>query len=353
MTPATDRSRFPARRGAAWALAAAVLFGVATPAIQWVGAGVGPFAVAALLYAGAAAVGASMRRPTTREAAVVRGDLPRIVAMAAFGALLGPVALAFGLQRTGAAAASLMLTMEAVFTAAIAFVAYRETVGGRAAPALAATTIGAMAVAVDRHASGSTQWVGLVAVVVATLAWAVDNTLSRGVADRDPGRVVAIKSALGAAAAGTLATLLGEPLPSLAATAGLLAIGASGYGLSLACYLRAQRSFGAARTASLFAVGPFVGAAVAWATSADRGGVGLFVGAAAMLAGVVLHLTERHAHVHDHPALEHAHPHDHDDGHHDHVHDPMPVGPHSHPHVHRPRRHAHPHVPDAHHLHAH
>jgi hypothetical protein len=36
-------------------------------------------------------------------------------------------------------------------------------------------------------------------VLVATVAWGVDNTLSRGVADRDPGQVVLVKAALGAA----------------------------------------------------------------------------------------------------------------------------------------------------------
>ncbi len=354
-TPHVDRHhhRPPAWRGATYALAAAVLFGVATPAIQRAGRGLGPFTIAALLYAGAAVGGAATGRPVSREARVGRGDLARIAAMALFGAVIGPVALAYGLQRTSAAGASLMLTMEAVFTAVLAFVAYRETVGRQVALALAATTAGGCAVILDRFQAGPSQWVGSAAVIVATAAWAVDNTVSRGVADRDPGSVVAVKGALGAFATATIAATTGEPWPAGSTIAALLAIGASGYGLSLACYLRAQRAFGASRTASIFAVGPFIGALVAWTWTGDGGGAGLAAGGALMLVGVILHSTERHAHVHDHRPLAHEHAHDHRDGHHDHDHGSMPDGPHSHPHAHQPMRHAHPHVPDAHHLHEH
>lgn len=53
---------WPAARGAALALAAAVLFGISTPLVQRYGAGVGAFATAALLYAGAAVAGLALRQ---------------------------------------------------------------------------------------------------------------------------------------------------------------------------------------------------------------------------------------------------------------------------------------------------
>ena len=115
----------------------------------------------------------------------------------------------------------------------------------------------------------------------------------------------------------------------------------------------AQRAFGAARTGSVFAFAPFIGAAFAVALGDRSASVLLLLGSALMLAGVVLHLAESHAHAHDHEALEHEHAHRHDDGHHDHAHGVMPVGEHSHWHRHAPMRHAHPHVPDAHHAHRH
>lgn len=345
--------RWPALQGGLIALVAAVLFGVSTPLVQRFGAGVGSFTTAALLYAGAALVGLLLRQPVEREARVRPGDARRIALMACFGAAIGPVALAWGLQRTGGASASLMLTLEAVFTAVLARLWYREALGHRVVLAMALLTLGGMALVFDRAAGAPSQTLGLLAVMVATLAWGVDNTLSRGVAERDPGQVVMWKGALGAAATGGLAFAVGEPMPALAASAALLAVGASGYGLSLRFYLLAQRAFGAARTGSVFALAPFVGALFALVLGEPLGGAWMLAGAALMALGLVFHLAESHGHEHAHDALEHEHAHRHDDGHHTHGHAAPPEGAHSHTHRHVPTRHTHPHVPDDHHLHRH
>lgn len=339
--------------GGLLALLAAVLFGVSTPLIQTLGSGLGPFTTAALLYAGAAAAGALLRQRAEREARLRRQDLRRLVLIALFGAVLGPVALAWGLQRTSGTSASLMLTFEALFTVFLARWLYRESMDRRVWGAVLLLLFGGVCLVVDQGRSGDARIVGLLAVMVATAAWGIDNTLSRALAERDPGQVVLAKAALGVAATATLAFGFREPLPALSATIGLLVVGASGYGLSLRFYLLAQRAFGAARTGSVFAFAPFVGAVLAIALG-DRSATWLSAaGALLMLAGVVLHLAESHGHAHRHERLEHDHAHRHDDGHHSHLHDPLPVGPHSHPHEHRPTEHSHPHVPDAHHTHDH
>lgn len=335
------------------ALLAAALFGLSTPLVQHFGQGLGAFTTAALLYAGAAAVALLMRHPPEREAGLQLSDLPRIVAMAVFGAVIGPVALAWGLQRTSGSSASLMLTLEALFTAVLAWRLYGETMDRRVGLAMLFLLAGGMALVLEQGLAGSAQLSGLLAVLLATAAWGVDNTLSRGVSGRDPGQVVLAKSTLGAVATVSLALLFGEPMPTITATAALLAIGATGYGLSLRLYLLAQRAFGAGRTGSVFAFAPFIGALAAFALGSRSGTWMLAAGGALMLAGVVLHLFESHGHAHEHEALAHEHAHSHDDGHHLHIHQPMPRGPHSHAHQHEPLQHAHPHVPDAHHLHSH
>lgn len=321
--------------------------------MQGFGAGIGPFTTAALLYGGAAAVAALLRRPATREAQLRRGDLPRLLAMAGMGAVVGPVALAWGLQRTSGSSASLMLTLEAVFTAILAWRWYGETLDRRVIAAVALLLLGGVVLVLEQGLAGQVQLLGLLAVTVATIAWGVDNTLSRGVADRDPGQVVVVKATLGTVATVLMAWLWGEPVPGLATVLALLAVGATGYGLSLRFYLLAQREFGAARTGSVFAFAPFIGALGAFALG-DRSGSWLMgLGGVFMICGVVLHLAERHEHSHTHEALEHEHAHTHDDDHHLHGHDVMPAGPHSHPHRHTSVKHAHPHVPDAHHQHPH
>ena len=343
----------PALRGGLLALGAALLFGLSTPLVQLFGHGVGAFSTAALLYAGAALVGALSRSGAAREAALVRTDLPRLLAMAACGAVAGPVALAWGLQRTGGASASLMLTLEAPLTALLAWRLYGEAQGARVRAAMALLAAGGALLVLDQGERGAAEVWGLLAVLVATAAWALDNSLSRALAERDPSQVVAAKAALGASATAVLAWAFGESAPDLAAAGALLAVGAAGYGLSLRLYLLAQRAFGAARTGSVFAFAPFIGAGAAVALGDRSSGVLLALGGALMLGGVLLHLAERHAHEHAHEALEHEHAHRHDDGHHDHSHDVPPAGAHSHPHRHAPLRHSHAHVPDAHHRHPH
>lgn len=343
----------PALKGGLLALLAAGLFGVSTPLVQQLGQGLGPFTTAALLYAGAAAVGSLLRQRVGQEARVLRSDFPRLVVVATCGAVLGPVALAWGLQRTSGTGASLMLTLEALFTAVLAWRFYGETMDRRVWAGMLMLLAGGALLVVDRGLSGGGQLAGLLAVLAATAAWGMDNTLSRVLAERDPGQVVLIKATLGSAATLGMALLMGEPAPRLMPALGLLAVGATGYGLSLRFYLLAQRAFGAARTGSVFAFAPFIGAFLAFVLGDRSASWGMACGGSLMLVGILMHLAENHSHEHEHMALEHEHAHQHDDAHHDHQHDSMPVGPHSHRHQHLPFRHSHAHVPDAHHAHKH
>ena len=348
-----ESQSLPALRGGLLALLAAALFGISTPLVQRLGAGLGAFTTAACLYAGAAIVGALSLRTAAHEARLQRSDTWRLIAMAGFGAALGPVALSWGLQHTSGASASLMLTLEALFTATLAWWLYSETMDRRVWAAMLLLLAGGMALVMDQGLQGGTQLLGLLAVLLATVAWGVDNTLSRGLAERDPSQVVMAKASLGAAATACLAMVSGEPLPSLAAAFGLFAAGATGYGLSLRFYLLAQRAFGAARTGSVFAFAPFIGAAAAFGLGERSAGWLMLLGGLLMLAGVLLHLAESHGHEHAHEPMEHEHAHRHDDGHHTHLHDMMPTGSHSHAHIHEPVTHAHPHAPDVHHQHRH
>jgi drug/metabolite transporter (DMT)-like permease len=338
---------------------AAVLFGATAPLVKRFGHDVGPFATAALLYAGAT-LGAGSPRPRAQEAAVRRAHAGRLALVALFGAAVAPACLAWGLQRTGALSASLLLNLEAVFTVILARAFYREPVGVRVVAASASMLMGGALLALrgagDLSGAGARSWLGLVAIAAATLGWALDNTLTRPLADLDPRAVVFWKALAGATMSALAALVARDRWPAPLAAAALLGCGAAGYGLSLRLYLRAQRVLGAARTGSLFAFGPFVGAALAFALG-DRLGGGLVAAAAAcFLVAVWLHATEKHGHWHQHLPLEHEHAHRHDDGHHTHVHEPSTSGQsgaHSHVHRHEATAHEHPHGVDAHHRHEH
>ena len=345
--------QFPALKGAFLAIAAAILFGASTPLVQQAGAGVGAWMTAALLYAGAAVTGVLLRTKITIEAPLQKRHWPRLVLMSLFGAVLGPAGLAWGLQHTGAMGASLMLTLEAVFTVLLAIALYNEKIGTRVALAIGLMTMGAALLVLDQTDAGQAQTLGLLAVMAATLAWGIDNTLSRALADLDPGQIIFGKAALGATSSLLIAILVDGTTISISQGFSLLLIGAIGYGLSLRFYLLAQRSFGASRTGSLFAAAPFIGAAIAFGLGERQTSSYLIAAIILMIVGVFLHITEQHEHTHSHDELEHEHAHRHDDGHHTHTHLDMPSGAHSHRHQHTSIVHSHPHVPDAHHDHSH
>jgi drug/metabolite transporter (DMT)-like permease len=334
--------------GVLLAIAAAVAFGITTPIVQRASHDAGAFWTAALLYVGAAIASFPSRLPG-REARLRRTDAPRLLAVAVCGAFLAPVALAWGLKRTSGASAALMLNLEAGLTLALGKLFYAEHLGRRVLVAAGLIATGGALLVVDRRALDG-DVLGLAAVGLATLGWALDNALARPLADRDPGAVVLAKSLVGAAFSVSLALATQGAPPAVPSGLAIAACGAVGFGMSLRLYLMAQRRLGAARTASVFALAPFVGALVALAMGEPLTPT-LVAAAALMGVGIWLHATEHHEHPHQHAPMTHEHAHAHDDGHHDHVHDPMPAGQHSHEHTHDTRTHAHAHAEDLHHRH--
>lgn len=349
---ATHRSPFVT--GALLALGSAIAFGVTTPAIVSAGRAMGSFTTAGLLYAGASIVSFAMMPIVTPSGPRPRREhVPRLLGIALCGAVLAPVLFAWGAQRAGGTAASLVLNLEAVFSVALARVVYRELIGQRVAIAVALMLIGGALVALDTQTSGQTGLFGALAVLGATAFWALDNTLTKPLSDLDVGATVASKATLGALATFGIAVSIKEPVPALVPAVALLVCGATGYGLSLRMYLLAQRRIGAARTASVFATGPFVGAAISWGLGDRSASLTTAAGACAFGLGVYLHATEAHTHRHSHAATRHEHAHRHDDGHHDHEHSPAIVGEHTHEHEHVALMHDHDHAPDLHHTHDH
>ena len=345
----------PIAVGTALAALAALAFGVTTPFIQRFGTGLGPFATASLLYLGAA-LGASIwpgHKTRSLEAAVRLRHLPRLLVIALFGAALAPALFAWGLQRVPATYGSLLLNAEAIFTVGLAALIHREHIGSRVTLAALLMFAGGVVTVTGAASNGSFGLIGALAIVAAVLCWALDNVLTRPFADLDPAAVVRVKALSGVALTAAVALSFRERPPHLPQLLGLLVCGATGYGLSLRLYLLAQRRIGAGRTGSVFAVAPFVGALVAVLLGDKSFGFLTLLAALLFMAGLALHLTEKHRHVHFHDKLTHDHSHVHDDGHHGHHHESMLTGPHAHPHEHEAQAHEHPHGPDVHHEHRH
>lgn len=134
---------------------------------------------------------------------------------------------------------------------------------------------------------------GLLLVLGACLCWGVENNCTASISVCDPALVVAVKGAGSGAGALAVALLSGSTLLGLAP--GLLAmlLGFASYGLSILAYVWAQRGLGAARTSAYYAVGPFIGVAVAWVLFGEAPGAGFLAALGLMVLGIWLSLPVR------------------------------------------------------------
>jgi drug/metabolite transporter (DMT)-like permease len=341
-------------QAALMALVAAALFGASAPVAKRLLADVAPSLLAALLYAGAGlmALPFAARAWKRREAPLRVADLPLLAGVVVFGGVAGPLLLLYGLERTSATTASLLLNLEAVFTTAIAVLLFREWIGRRGLVALAVVIAGCTLSTLA--AGGATRsFLGPGAVAAACACWAIDNNLTQRLSLKDPLAVVCVKGLGAAPIAYAIARTAHASWPSPSVVGGALVLGALSYGVSLALYVRALRTLGAARTGVLFAAAPFAGAALAIPIAGEAPSLRVAGAALLIAAGVALLMTEKHGHRHRHDPLDHEHLHTHDE-HHQHVHrgDEGPA-PHSHAHHHDPVEHTHAHASDAHHRHKH
>lgn len=116
------------RRGAYLALAAAVLFGASAPLAKSLLATVSPQLLTGVLYLGSGLGLAMFRvlRPTRVEALLDRDDFAWLAGAIVLVGIVGPVLLMIGLTKTPASGASLLLNLEGVFTACLAWFVSRE-----------------------------------------------------------------------------------------------------------------------------------------------------------------------------------------------------------------------------------
>jgi drug/metabolite transporter (DMT)-like permease len=350
------------RRGVGVALAAAALFGASTPFAKLLLQGTSPQLLAGLLYLGSGTglvlVWVRGRRSTAavRESALARRDVPWLLGAISFGGVLAPLMLMIGLTRTPASGASLLLNLEGVFTALIAWFVFRENFDRRIALGMLAIVAGGIVLSWE----GRLSWGGLagpLAVSGACLCWGIDNNLTQKVSAGDPVQIAMLKGLAAGSINTAIALLLGANWPPVPHIIGAFFLGFLSYGVSLVFFVLALRHLGTARTGAYFSTAPFVGAVLSLAIFRERPAPLLLVAATLMAIGVWLHFTERHEHEHRHKAMEHDHTHVHDEHHrHPHVPSDPPITdpiPHTHGHRHEPLVHAHAHYPDIHHRHDH
>lgn len=336
------------------ALGSAFLFGAGTPLAKWLLGQMSPWMLAGLLYLGSG-IGLGLYR-WWRGAArprLNRSEMGWLLAAVLCGGAIAPVLLMSGLSAMPASHAALLLNAEAVMTALLAWIVFRENFDRRIAAGMAAIVAGALLL--SWPASGEQAFTSLwpaLAVLLACFFWALDNNFTRKVALADASWIACVKGLAAGATNLLLAFLTGAALPGALRLFAAMGVGFFAYGVSLALFVLGLRHLGAARAGAYFSIAPFVGALFSVLFLAEPVTWQLLAAAGLMGFGVWLHLTEQHVHTHQHEVLEHEHLHAHD-AHHPHDHADHVQGEHSHRHRHEPLTHSHAHYPDAHHQHRH
>ncbi|MGN1020905.1 MAG: DMT family transporter [Aristaeellaceae bacterium] len=256
------------------AILAAVFYALNAPFSKLLLRDVDPSAMASLLYLGAG-VGMALLLPLRRGSAkggsgLTRADVPYAAAMVALD-IAAPVLLMNGLTRTSSANAALLNNFEIVATSLIAFVVFREQIDRRLWCAIGVVTVASMLLSVEDAQSLAFSG-GSLLVLLACVCWGFENNCTRMMSHGDPLYIVVIKGLGSGAGAAVVAWLGGEALPALPLIPLAMLLGFVSYGLSVYCYVYAQRSLGAARTSAYYAIAPFVGVGISFLMFRDKPG---------------------------------------------------------------------------------
>lgn len=336
------------------ALLAAALYGMSAPFSKLLLGDIEPLLLAALLYLGAAfgmvliMLARKITGWTGEEGVLTLKDLPYVIAMVILD-IIAPIALLYGLSVSSAATVSLLNNFEIVATSLIALLIFKENIGRQMWYAIFLITLATLLLSLDLNQAIILNH-GAILVLLATLAWGLENNCTKKLSIKDPLMVVLIKGTGSGLGALLLAIIFGELSATFITVVLGLLVGSLSYGMSIFFYIHAQRELGAARTSAYYAIAPFIGVIITLVMFKEFPSVQFYIALFMMMVGSYFAVTQRNNHQHHHKPIVHEHAHSHDDGHH--THDNSSVT-HSHVHRHNAIDHQHEHTPDSHHNHRH
>ena len=288
--------RFHGKRAIGCAILAAALYAVQSPVSKLLLQQLPPTYLAALLYLGAG-LGVSILSLARRERGAARAEqplsrreLPYTLAMVLLD-IAAPVLLMLGLSRTTAENVSLLNNFEIVATSLVALAVFHERISRRLWAAIGLVCLSSLILSFENVRSLSFS-VGSLYTLLACVCWGFENNCTRMLSAKNPLQIVVIKgfgSGLGALA---LAAAVGERLTLGWNVAAALALGFVAYGLSISFYIYAQRTLGAAKTSTYYAVAPFLGVGLSMLIFRELPPPRFFAALAIMLGGAYLAATD-------------------------------------------------------------
>ena len=291
-----EQNKTTQARAVGFAILAAALYALNAPLSKVLLGQVPARMMAALLYLGAGAGMLLLRLmqksmgKSSAEAPLTRKELPYTVAMVVLD-VAAPIFLMLGLTGTSAASASLLNNFEIVATSMIALAIFRERISGRLWLAIGLVTLSSIVLSLE--GGGSLQFsLGSLLVLLACCCWGLENNCTRALSEKDPLEIVVVKGFGSGLGAMIVALVCGEHLPALLPALGALALGFVAYGLSIFFYIYAQRTLGAAKTSTWYAISPFIGVGLSLVIFRQLPGLMFWVALAIMAAGAYFAATD-------------------------------------------------------------
>jgi len=277
-----------------------VIWGVNFPVAKAALAQLDPLAFNALRFPLAALVVYVAIRIGGRFTWPAPGERLRIVGLGILGNIAYQQFFIFGLERTRAGTASVLLAGTPVLTALLSAALGHEKISVRTWIGVAATVVGiALVVAADDgHAGGAGSLVGDLLMIGASVSWALYTVGSRHYIDRY-GSVQFTAWTLWIGAAGLcligIPAVLRTDLAAVSAGAwlGVFYAGALSIGLSYLIWYYGVRQIGNTRTSAYSNLVPVVALVSAWLALGEVPALGQVVGAGVIIAGITVAQTRR------------------------------------------------------------
>ncbi|MDD4291724.1 MAG: DMT family transporter [Clostridia bacterium] len=246
------------------AILAAVLYAISSPLLKVLLSYMPPTLMAGFLYLGAGvgmlavACVRKIREKSKNESRLTRKELPYTIAMILLD-IAAPICLLVGLKATTATNASLLNNFEIVATALIALFVFKESISPRLWAGIIFVTLSCAVLSFEDISSLQFSY-GSLFILLAAVCWGFENNCTRKISSKDPLQIVLLKGVFSGLGSLIIGFAIGERLSSFWSLSAVIGIGFVAYGMSIFCYVYAQRKLGATRTSAYYAIAPFIGA---------------------------------------------------------------------------------------------
>lgn len=269
------------------AVLAALLYALSTPFLKLTLAVVEPVFLAGLLYFGAG-VGMLLMCMFTKESLpFAKKQYPYVIGMILLD-VLAPILLLYGLRLSVAENAALLNNFEIVATSVFAFFIFKEKISIRLRYAIVIITLASILLSIENLQSSLSFSFGSVLIILATMVWGLENNFTRNLSDNSPIKITAIKGTFSGLSSILLACFLNQMTWDVSLILLSMLLGFITYGLSIMFYIYAQRSLGASKTSSFYALAPFLGAGISILIFKDVPQLNFYIALVLMIWGIVL-----------------------------------------------------------------